>query len=192
MEPLATTADLAARGIDTTDTALTDALLASASAAIRDAAGVPISRTTATITLATPAGRRLDLPPPVQSVDSVAIDGDPVTDWSLVDNSLWRVRPWTRPGDIPKPVTVTLTFGLSEVPADIVDLVCNLVAAGLAHAEGGYESSVGKLSERIDDYSVQYAQGADAVVSPMELPERTRRMLARRFGGSAAMAVMRS
>ena len=192
MEPLATTADLAARGIDTTDTALTDALLASASAAIRDAAGVPISRTTATITLATPAGRRLDLPPPVQSVDSVAIDGDPVTDWSLVDNSLWRVRPWTRPGDIPKPVTVTLTFGLSEVPADIVDLVCNLVAAGLAHAEGGYASSVGKVSERIDDYSVQYAQGADAVVSPMELPERTRRMLARRFGGSSAMAVMRS
>src|SRR5690606_10556728 len=133
-----------------------DALLASASAAIRDAAGVPISRTTATITLATPAGRRLDLPPPVQSVDSVAIDGGPVTDWSLVDNSLWRVRPWTRPGGIPKPVTVTLTFGLSEVPADIVDLVCNLVAAGLAHAEGGYESSAGKLSERIDDYSVQY------------------------------------
>jgi len=89
-------------------------------------------------------------------------------------------------------VTVSLTFGLAEVPADVIDLVCNLVAAGLAHAEGGYESSVGKLSERIDDYSVQYAQGADAVVSPMKLPERTRRMLARRFGGSAAMAVMRS
>lgn len=192
LTPLATPADLEARGIDTTDAALTEALLASASAAIREAAGTPISQTTATIVVSSPAGRRLDLPGPVQTVDSVTVDGQEVPDWSLVDDSLWLARSWTRPGGIPKPVTVTLTFGLSEIPADIIDLVCNLVAAGLAHAEGGYESSAGKLSERIDDYSVQYAQGADAVVSPMELPERTSRMLARRFGNSAASVVMRS
>lgn len=192
ISPLATPADLEARGIDTSDAALVDALLASASASIRDAAGSPITETSATITVASPAGRRLDLPGPVRSVDSVTMDGQEVSDWTLVGDSLWRPRSWTVPNGTPAPVTVSLAFGLAEAPADVVDLVCNLVAAGLAHAEGGYESSAGKLSERIDDYSIQYAQGADAVVSPMELPERTRRMLARRFGGSAAMAVMRS
>ena len=192
LTPLATAADLDARGIDTSDTDLIDALLSAASSAIRDAAGVPITETTATVSLPSPPDRRLSLPTPVRSVDSVTIDGDDVDDWSLVGDSLWRSRPWQRPGAIPVVVTVSLTFGLPETPADIVDLVCNLVAAGVAHAEGGYESSAGKISERIDDYSVQYAQGENASVSPMELPSRTRRMLARRFGGTAAMVVTRS
>lgn len=189
--PLATVADLTARGIETSNTALIEALLDAASSAIREAAGTPITETTATAKFPTPDSRRLDLPAPVRSVASVVLDGEEISDWSLRGNSLWRHR-WQLPGDLPGEVTVTFTFGLTETPADIVDLVCNLVGAGIAHAEGGYEAKTGLAYESIDDYRVGYAQGADANVSPMELPDRTRRMLARRFGGGSAMVVTRS
>ena len=195
MEPLATPADLEARGIDTTDSALVAALLDAASAAVRNAAGVPISETAATIELPSPTGRRVDLPAPVRSVESVLVDGDPVEGWRLVGRSVWRDAGWQAPGAVPSVVSVTLTFGLATVPADIVDLVCNLVGAGVAHAASGYasRSSVVSERERIDDYehSRQYAQGEEATSSPMELPPRTVSMLRRRFGGSARVVVVR-
>lgn len=191
LTPLATVADLNARGVDTSNLTLVTALLDSASAAVRDAAGVAITETTATIKLSTPADRRLRLPPPVRSVASVLVNGEAVTDWSLRDDSLWRAS-WQAPTDIPGEVTVTFTYGLAEVPADIVDLVCALVGAGVALAGEGYEAKTGKTYENVDDYRVGYAQGSDAVVSPMELPDRTRRMLARRFGGGTAMVGSRS
>ncbi|PZF98256.1 hypothetical protein [Micromonospora deserti] len=190
---LATDADLTARGIDTSDATLIAALLASASAAVRDAAGVPITLTTATVTLNTVPGRRLRLPAvPVRSVAAVLLDGVAITDWKLRGNSLWRACRWQKPCDIPAEVTVTFTAGLDEVPADIVDMVCNLVGAGVAHAADGYEANTGKESEAIDDYRVAYAQGPDAPVSPMELPEGTKESLAARFGGGAAVVVTRS
>lgn len=197
LNPLATVADLDARGIDTSDTTLADTLLESASAAVREAAGVPITETTATIKLATPHGRRLTLPPPVRTVASVTVDGDTVDDWALVGHSLWWSRGWQAPGEIPGVVTVTLTFGLSEVPADIVDLVCNLVGAGVRHSEEGYaarKTGLAGWAEAVDDYrrSEQYAQNADQTSTPMELPERTRRWLRKRFGGGATVVVTRS
>lgn len=197
LTPLATVADLDARGIDTTDTVLVDALLASASAAVREAAGVPITETTSTISLPTPVGRRLQLPPPVSSVSSVSVDGEQVTDWTLVASSLWRARGWQRPGEIPGVVDVTLTFGLPGTPADIVDLVCNLVGAGVKHTEDGYavrKPGLAGWAEGVDDYrrSEQYAQNADQTASPMELPKRTRQWLATRFGGGVWTVVSRS
>lgn len=191
MEPLATVSDLEIRGIDIPDTALVETLLASASAAVRDAAGTVITETTATVALPTPQGRRLQLPGPVQTVESVRLNGEEITDWVVRGDSLWRSR-WQCRGDIPGEVEVTLTFGLLDVPEDIVDLVCSLVGAGVARAADGYEAKHGITSERIDDYSVQYTQGADAVVTPMELPARTRRWLASRFGGGVAMVATRS
>lgn len=196
LAPLASTADLEARGIDTTNATRVTALLNAASAAVRAAAGSPITATTATISLPTPEGRRLVLPAPVRSVSSVEIDGQPITDYRKSGNSLWRDG-WGAPCELPGEVVVTLTFGLAEAPADVVDLVCNLVGAGLAHADAGYESRSGVVntSERIDDYdrSVSYAQGGDATATPMEIPEGTRRSLRRRFGtGGVVMVVSRS
>src|SRR5690606_42116241 len=49
LELLATLADLAALNIDVSDTALADSLLASMSAAVREAAGTPITDTTSTV-----------------------------------------------------------------------------------------------------------------------------------------------
>lgn len=195
LAPLATEADLEARGIDTSNADRVTALLEAASSAVRAAAGSPITVVTATIALPTPEGRRLALPTPVRSVSSVEIDGQPVTDYRLSGNSLWRYH-WRYPWELPGEVHVSLTYGRDTAPADVVDLVCNLVGAGLAHAEDGYESRSGvtSVSESVDDYTLytQYQQGAAATASPMELPAATRASLRRRFGTNAVMVVSRS
>lgn len=192
---LATVANLTDRGIDTTNTARVNALLASASAAVRAAAGRhPITETTATIVLPTPEGRRLALPGPVRSVSSVTIDGTAVTDWTKSTDSLWRDTWRLSAYDLPGEITVSLTFGLSAVPDDIVDLVCNLVGAGIEHSAAGYaaRSGVTSESERIDDYdrSRQYAQGRQATATPMELPEATKRALRARFAAGGLVTVV--
>lgn len=186
LEPLATEADLMARGIDTDNPAATQALLAAASAAVRAGAGCAITRQTSTVTLSTEPSRRIELPArPVHAVTAVALDGRDLTvgvDCHLRGSSLWREQLWQSPAAIPSELVVTFEHGFDEVPADVVDLVCSLVGAGIAATDEGYASSVGKQYESIDDYRVGYAVGADAVASVMELPDRTRRALRRRFG----------
>lgn len=187
LAPLATVDDLTARNIDATDP-LASTMLAVASAAVREAAGSPISQTESTVDL---IGRwcepYLRLPgPPVVSVSKVLIEGVEVTDWRLVGDRLWRCQGWAVTYG-PNRVTVTYTHGLPEVPDDVVDLVCSLAGAGVAAAAESYAAHGGVVAERIDDYSVTYAQGADAVASVMELPEGTRNRLRARFGGSARL-----
>lgn len=184
LEPLAAAADLSARGIDTTTSwPRTKALLESASSAVRDAAGQAIAPlATATVELVGGPERWLPLPmSPVRSVAAVSIDGTAVTDWRLRGGRLWRDCGWGSCG--PSAVVVTLDYGLDETPADIVDLVCSLVAAGMASAEGGYDPKRGVTNERIDDYSGSFATGETEVVTPMDLPQRTRAWLRSRFGG---------
>jgi hypothetical protein len=194
LSPLATTDDLVARGIDVTDAALADTMLDVASATLRGAAGSPISETTSTVSLvAWGAWDRLRLPgPPVTSVSAVELDGKDITAAVIVDGDrLWNWGGWGA-WLCPARVEVTYTHGLREVPADIADLVCSFAAAGMhAASEGGYAARSGVIAERIDDYSVQYAQGADAVANVMEVPARTRAMLRARFGASAGTVTMR-
>lgn len=183
---LAVTADLTALGIPTTNTALVGSLLTSVSAAVREAAGVPISLTTSTVTMWTEPSRRIELPArPVVSVDEVLLDGEPVTDYVLRGSSLYRDRPWQRPGAIPSELEVTFTHGYTKVPADIVKLVCTLVGAGIVESADGVGRTRGLSSESIDDYRVSYTRGEDEVVDATELPERTKAALRARFGGSA-------
>lgn len=179
---LATATDLEALSVDTSDSDAIDALLASASAAVREAAGCSITETTGTITL--DGGRKRFIPLPgwaVTSVDSVLWDGNAVTDYRLRAGSLFRAYGWGDDFD-PPALTVTYTQGVSEVPADIVNLVCSLVAAGLARTAEGYDPKRGVSSERIDDYQRSFTRGEDEVVAPMELPPLTRSWLAQRFG----------
>jgi hypothetical protein len=190
LAPLATAADLSARSIDITNTGGVAAQLAAASASVRAAAEAPITRATSTVKLLTQVSRRIELPArPVVSVATVLLAGVPVTDYSLRGSTLWRERDWQRRGDIPSEIVVTFTYGLVVVPEDIVDLVCSLAGAGLAAIEDGFKAHTGTLNESIDDYRVGYATGADAVVSLMELPERTKAALAKRFGNGGATVV---
>lgn len=186
--PLASATDLSDRGIDVTDTAAVSAFLASASEAVRDAAGCAISEVTATVSLEGSSTRWLPLPGwAIRSVDEVLIDGSAVTDAVLASGRLWRRNGWSACGE-PSLVTVTYSQGVTEVPADIVDLVCSLVGAALAaKTDGGYAANTGLQYESIDDYRVGYATGADAVASVMELPTRTKQALASRFGAGVAV-----
>lgn len=186
LSSLASTDDLAARNI-TVDDADEDALLASASAAVREAAGCSITTATGTVTLPATAGVWFSLPGwAITEVTEVLIDDVEVTDYRLVLGRLHRSSGWGDPCE-PSFVTVTYTQGLAEAPADIVDLVCSLVAAGEAAAADEYNPHRGDSSVRIDDYQRSFTRGEDEVVSPMVLPEATRNWLASRFGAGVAV-----
>lgn len=186
LAPLATSADLDELKVDTSDASLTAKALAAASDAVRDAAGVPISQLTSTYTVQGSRSHWLDLPGPVVSVSAVSIDGAAVTDHKLVGGSLWRRGWWAGCGE-PSNVEVTATFGYAEVPADVVLLVAQLAAAVINAAEDGIEAKTGIAYESIDDYRIGYTQGEDGPRYVVELPERTRLALRRRFGGAAAI-----
>jgi hypothetical protein len=196
LEPLATVADLEARGltVEPGETAIVGVYLAEASTAVREAAGVPISQTTSTIDLEGPDDSQwLTLPgPPIQAVASVEIDGQAVTDWRLRSHRLWRAGGWTT-GRGPSEVTVVQTHGLPTVPDDIVGLVCRIAAAVLVHyrAQPGGEGLAAKdvRSERIGDYAVQYGDGGR--ITEIELPEYLREQLAARFGGGIELVKSR-
>ncbi|MFJ2949122.1 hypothetical protein ACIO8H_16060 [Streptomyces sp. NPDC087226] len=195
LDPLATVADLEARGltVDASEEAVVNVYLGVASTAVREAAGTAISRTTSTITLEGVPGQRLTLPgPPVVSVDAVTVDGRTVTGWRLVAGRLWNASGWT--GREPSEVEVTYTHGLLSVPDDIVDLVCRMVAAALMayrSEDGGAGLAADKevTSERLGDWSVTY--GADGRVTEMELTQVWRDRLAARFGSSVMTLMSR-
>ncbi|MFE8962159.1 head-tail connector protein [Streptomyces iakyrus] len=192
LDPLATVADLEARGltVEPAETAIVGVYLAEASAAVREAAGVPISQTTSTVDLEGPDDSQwLTLPgPPIQAVSSVQIDGQAVTDWRLSSHRLWRAAGWST-GLGPTGVTVVQEHGLPTVPEDIVGLVCRIAAAVLVHyrAQPGGEGLAAKdvRSERIGDYAVQYGDGGR--ITEIELPEYLREQLAARFGGGVTL-----
>jgi hypothetical protein len=192
LAPLATTADMTARGITVADEAMAGVFLDVASAVIRDAAGVPISRVTSTVAVWGDGSQWLRLPgPPIISVASAEIDGEAVTGWVLRDGRLWRRCGWESCEDPPAPVTVTQTHGLDPVPADVVDLACRMAASALIAATEEDDGSGLALSqvaaERLGDYSVTYR--GDAGTTEMELSDRVRARLGNRFGGGGARVV---
>lgn len=187
---LATSADLSARGVDVSDTGLVAVMLTAASALVREAAGSPILEHDATVTFwAIEPGLWLDIPVrPVTAVSAVTLDGDTVTDYKVVDGSLWRACGWALWE--PLEVEVSLTCGLPETPATVVQLVCDLAIAGMQSATAGaIDSRV--VAERIDDYSVTFADGADLVASAMTVPPKTRASLRARFGGGVGSVGLR-
>ena len=192
LAPLATVADLEARGltVDASETAVVGVFLAEASAAVREAAGVPISETTSTVALEAPDNSPwLTLPgPPIRSVSAVTIDGWSVTDWKLRSHQLWRPGGWQH-GNEPSEVQLTQVHGLPDVPEDLVGLVCRIAAAVLVHyrAQPDGEGLAARdiRAERIGDYSVTY--GDSGRITDIELPEYLREQLAARFGGGVAV-----
>jgi hypothetical protein len=187
---LAADTDLSARGVTIDDAGLADVMLAVASALVREAAGSPILEHDATVNFhALDSGPWLDIPvAAVQSVASVELDGTAITDYQLVNGRLWRAVGWN--GWEPVAVEVTLTCGLPAVPADIVQLVCDLAILGMDTATAGaIDPRV--VAERIDDYSVTFTQSAASVASAMTLPTATRLSLRARFGGGVGLVALR-
>lgn len=188
---LATSADLTARRVDVTDAVLVGRLLAAASASVRRAAGGhPISSAVSTITVTGPRGRWLRLPSgPVTDVTAILVDGVALSGWRWYPDGrvLHPCGSWAGRAYAPALVTVTYAHGETEVPADVVDLVCGLVAGGLAAAAGGYDPMIGVQSVTVDDASEARTTGADARGGAMELPQSTQDWLARDYGLAVAV-----
>lgn len=187
---LASLADLQARGVDTSQPVAAATMLEVASSLVRQAAGSPVAQHVATVTFhATEYGEWLDLPvKPVTAVSSVSLDNVVVTGWKFVNGDLWRREGWYT--SEPVEVDVTLTCGLPEVPAHITQLVCDLAILGIkTAAEGALDPRV--VAERIDDYSVTFAKGAESVASAMTVPPATRHSLRAQFGRGFGSVKMR-
>lgn len=179
MQPLASISDVLARGIDSDRCSLQD--LADASAAVRDAAGSPITAETCTVTVMGGGGLWLAVPAPCTAVTAVSVDDVAVTGWKRFPHRLYHEDGW---GDWPSVVQITGTFGLAACPADIVRLVVDL--AVLAHDSDPADLRI--RSESIDDYQVTMTGEA---VSAVEIPERTRAALRQRFSGNAHVTGVR-
>lgn len=117
MDTLATVKDLDSYGIEYADEKLAGKLLESVSAAVRDAAGCPITRGEYTVTIPGETSRRLDLPMrPVISVSRVLMDGEQTGDWKLLGNALYRESLWSLPNMVPRSITVTMLAGYDPTP----------------------------------------------------------------------------
>lgn len=189
LTPLATTADLDARNIVVPVAMDADTLIAAASSAVRDAAGCPILEMTATVTLPVDDYCTLDLPGgPVRSVASVKLNGVEIVGWSKFGNSVrFPDDVWTRV--LPVEVDVTYTFGLAEVPADIIELVCAVVAMKAA-ANGDYAGHYRLAQSKLGEASETYIHHKDDQPEPGAIPDATRARLRARFGTSAAVIRM--
>lgn len=185
LDALATATDLDNRGIVLPDTVDGDALLASASAAVRDAAGCSITYGASTVTLVAQDWCDIDLPAgPVASVASVTVDSVAVTGWRKVGDKLLMPTGWTR--CLPVEVTVTYTHGYPVIPADIIDLVCGMVAIAGGQSSAGYGDAGRIHSVRLGDFAETYTNPSDSP-SPFALPDRVREALRARFGSNVAV-----
>jgi hypothetical protein len=188
LAPLATVADLEARGVTVlpSETTIVGTYLDVASTIVRDAAGCPISEVISTVTLEGVAATRIFLPgQPVTAVSDVEIDGVAVTDYRLTNGALWRSQGWTGLCE-PSAVTLTMTHGLDQVPADIVDMVCRMAAQSLLSLRSGDPAPRQLTSERIGDYAVTYADTESGVMS---LTNYQAAKLAARFGNGGTTMV---
>ena len=192
LPPLATSSDLAARNIVLPSNMDATAVLASATDAVRDAAGCPIIQATSTAILVASDPCWLDLPAgPVTSVASISVGGTPLTGWTKVGDSIKIGASWPPGTCLPVEVSVTYTHGLPTVPADIVDLVCQLAA--IMGNQDGDPGAGGKLTGvRLGEYSETYSIPAGTESpSPVALPTTLRNALRARFGVPAATLAQR-
>lgn len=96
----------------------------------------------------------LDLPyRPVIDVDEVRINGAVITDWTRINERLYRTGGFGSRAFPPDSVEVDLTYGYTVVPDDVKGAVLEI--AGLA-----YQNPDRLVSEAIDDYTVRF--GVDA------------------------------
>lgn len=191
LPPLATTSDLLARNIVIPSDMDSSVVLASATDAVRDAAGCPIVQATSTATLIVTDPCELNLPAgPVASVAAITVGGTPLTGWTKVGDTVIfnaTAPTWPSTTSFPLEAVVTYTHGLPIVPADIVDLVCQVAA--IMGNQNGDPGAGGKLTAlRLGSFSENYSIPAGTEgPSPVALPDALKHTLRARFGTSVAM-----
>jgi hypothetical protein len=197
---LASAGDLTARNIVTPSGMDATTALAAATDAVRDAAGCPITQATSTIQLVISDPCWIDLPAgPTASVATVIIDGTTIAasvltsgtwspGWRLVGESILLTDITWAPYAT---ATITYTHGYATVPADIVDLVCGLVAIAFRQ-DGDYGGAGRDSSVRLGEYSeTQKPAAGSESPSPVTIPDSVRNRLRARFGTSVAVVGVR-
>ena len=157
----ATAADLASLlQVAAVDTSTADLLLDLATAAIQEHLRQDILAVTGdTFTVESPDGPWLTLPQrPVTNVNSVAVNGNTVTDYSKIGDRLYRVYGWRWPSvdtipplaiyGLKSTVTVDYDHGYATIP-DIIRATCLRVAAR------AYSNPSGYIREQVDDYAYE-------------------------------------
>lgn len=153
-----------------------------ATAKVQRAAGgqriVQVTNTNVKIDVTDGCDEYLPLPQlPVQSVSSVAIDGQVVTDWALRQQMLWRASGWMRSYNPPSQVTATWVSGYQS-GSQWLQLGREMT---LSLGRLGWGNPGGATSEAIDDYRVTYAE-ADA---RMQITDYMAAAIADAYGASA-------
>lgn len=179
--------------LDESETAIVNELIESASSAITSAAGTGIIAQTSTVEVLGLEERLLNLPgTPIRRVDEIHADGVLVAPdtYRVTGNGIFRAQGWACGRNLPI-LRVTYFHGYDEVPKDVQTLCVSMVIAGLIAArEGGWDLQNGRMSSvGIDDYREAYATSGEGIeqVTPMDLPERTRTRLRKRFGGGVSV-----
>lgn len=119
---------------------------------------------------------------PVTSVTSVKLDGTDLTagtDYKRFGARLWREDGWSTYVDAPSTIEVTYSHGYAA-GAQKLQVARGIV---LAMAVQTYSNPSGATGFRIDDYSEQYQQAADA----MELSEHACAALRKAYRRSAGL-----
>lgn len=158
-EPLADSTDLAARlgiALTSAQTARADALLADASAIVRNYTRQTISRSISTIPLEPTAEQWLYLPErPVNEIVAVTVGGAALAsgNWQLQNDALFRYDGWAgcyqiANGPVNQPDTIVVEYdhGFDTVPDDIVRIVCKIAAMSYLNPSGYRSASMGAAS----------------------------------------------
>ncbi len=174
LDPLATVDDLEARlgrSLDDTETIQAEALLAGASARVRTYTGQDFTAVEGDVVQVKARNGVARLPQrPVTAVSAVAdLSANDVSYTWLNDDRIqvgptslnwFEVEPWRN--TVPD-LRVTYDHGYEEIPGDIVDVVCSMVARSLARGP----DSGAIQSESIAGYS--YSIGASAAAGSVGL-----------------------
>lgn len=154
---LATAADLALYMHQTLDTPTANLVLDLASAIFEREADTKFASTSATYTLEGCGQDMIMLPKrPVVSVTSVTVDGSPITDYTRVNATLYRVGGFGVPNPYPVSVVVTYNYGYTSVPDDVRGAVLEMAAVA-------YGNPNVATREQIDDYMIQYSSGSGGI-----------------------------
>lgn len=189
---LATVQQLEARLGHTVDAARATALLEDASAVVRGYTGQHFSRVVGdVVTLPVTRGmltlpqRPADKPTAIANIDGSAI---PASAWwwggiGVVEfgSPSWIANGPTRTGS-PRTVTVTYSHGYTEIPGDVVAVVCQMVGRVIDGSD-----TPGIMSETIDDYQFRLGGGIVSGAVAMVPDEKRSMDRYRRRIGSAVL-----
>lgn len=169
-DQLATPSDLASFLQQDLDASTANLLVECATGVVQAATGQRIVRATTTPSIPGVFSRWLDLPQwPVVSVATVELDGEVITDWSLIGVRLWRPAGW-QASSRPSVVEPTYTHGYH--PTDQMLQLAR--GAVLSLCAPFYDNPAGASSVKIDDYAATYTAMAATMAANRPLGDALR------------------